>query len=210
MRQKILWISSLGLVGALLLGFNDLRSDSTASSVEMQTAAMLPIQVAAPTPTAPAQAAPTAATPAQAAPTAAAPTATASAAATTAAVPTAPVATGDALVDKLNAKRFEVSPAMQATSALLKQTLAKGKSQAYQVQLPGPPYCQTFVVAAGDTVKDVTLVLESPAGTAEAQDATLGGSAIIPNHCPTVPGTYKLTVAMPSDAGEFAIQVFSK
>ena len=222
MRQKVLWITGLGLVGALAMGFNSARSESATQSVEMETATMLPLQVAAPSATAPAQAAPTAApvvaAPAQAAPAAAAPTAvapaqaapTVAAPAAAATVPAAPVPTGDALVDKLNTQRYAVAPAMVATSALLKQSLEKGKSQAYQVQLPGPPYCQTFVAAAGDTVKDVTLVLESPAGAAEAQDAMQGSAAVIANHCPTVPGTYKLTVSMPSDAGEFAIQVFSK
>ncbi len=121
-----------------------------------------------------------------------------------------PVATGDALLDKLNMKKFEVSPDMQATSTLLKQTLAKGKSQSYQVQLAGPPYCQTYIVSALDTVKNVDIVLKDPTGAQAAVDGTEGNVAMIANHCPAMPGMYLLTVSMAGDEGDFAVQVFSK
>ena len=114
------------------------------------------------------------------------------------------------MVDSLNAKKFEVSPAMQPTSELLKLTLAKGKSQTYSVQLAGPPYCQTFAAAAGATVKNVDLLLESPTGAKEAADEAEGNVAVIANHCPAMPGMYKLTVSMPDGEGEVAVQVFSK
>jgi hypothetical protein len=131
-----------------------------------------------------------------------------------AAVPAAPAApptpTGDALTDKVNAKKFEVAPDMQPTSSIMKQVLKKDKPQQYQVQLAGPPYCQTFVAAAGDTVKDINLKLEDPAGTVAAQDGEAGNVAVIANHCPKVPGSYKLTVEIPGGEGDFAVQVFSK
>jgi hypothetical protein len=123
---------------------------------------------------------------------------------------TPPTPTGDALTDKLNTKKFEVSAEAQPTSTLLKQTLKKNKPQSYEVQLPGPPYCQTFVAAAGDNVKNIDIKLESPTGAQEASDATQENVAVIANHCPTVPGAYKLTVNMPKNDGEFAVQVFSK
>jgi hypothetical protein len=126
----------------------------------------------------------------------------------TAAVP--PVTTGDVLVDKLNTKKFEVSPDMQATSTLLKQSLAKNKSQSYQVQLSGPPYCQTYVVSALDTVKNIDIVLKDPTGAQAAVDGIEGNVAVIANHCPAMPGMYQLNVSMPGEEGEFAIQVFSK
>jgi hypothetical protein len=126
----------------------------------------------------------------------------------TAAAP--PTATGDVLVDKLNTKKFEVSPDMQATSTLMKQVSAKGKSQSYQVQLAGPPYCQTYVVSAADTVKNIDLLLKDPTGAQAAVDGAEGNVAVIANHCPAMPGMYQLTVSMPGDEGEFAIQVFSK
>ncbi len=121
-----------------------------------------------------------------------------------------PTPTGDVLVDKLNSKKYEVAPQMVPTSALLKQALAKGKSQAYTVQLYGPPYCQTFVATAADTVKNIDLVLESPTGAREAVDNMDGSVAAIANHCPAMPGIYKLTVSMAGDGGDFAVQVFSK
>jgi hypothetical protein len=121
-----------------------------------------------------------------------------------------PTPTGDALTDKLNAKKYEVAAAFTPTSALLKQALEKNKPQSYQVQLPGPPYCQTFIAVADDKVSNIDLSLESPTGTQEAADDQKESSAVIANHCPTVPGAYKLTVSIPKDSGEFAIQVFSK
>lgn len=123
---------------------------------------------------------------------------------------TPPTPTGDALTDKVNSKKFEVAPAFQATSALLKQVLKKKTPQIYQVQLAGPPYCQTFVAAAADGVADINLKLEDPAGAVAAKDNVAGNVAVIANYCPTVPGSYKLTVEIPGGEGEFAVQVFSK
>jgi hypothetical protein len=123
---------------------------------------------------------------------------------------TPPTPTGDALTDKLNAKKFELASAFIPTSALVKQNLEKNKSQAYQVQLPGPPYCHTYVAVTGDQVGNIDLAIDSPAGTTEAKDATEESVASILNHCPVMPGAYKLTVSMPQAGGEFAVQVFSK
>ena len=167
---------------------------------------------------APAQPAPVAATPAQPAtavpgqPAAAVPGQPAAVPAQPAApaAPVAPTPTGDALTDRLNAKRFEVAPEAKATSALIKQTLQKDKPQSYQVQLSGPPYCQTIVATAADGVKNIDIKLESPAGAQEAADSTEENIAVIANHCPQMPGAYKLTVEIPGGEGEFAVQVFSK
>jgi len=120
------------------------------------------------------------------------------------------VPTGDALTDKLNAKKAEVAAVFTPTSALLKQTLGKNKSQAYQVQLPGPPFCHTYITVGDDKVKNIDLAIVSPTGTTEASDSTQENVAVIQQHCPTVPGSYKLNVSMPKGKGEFAIQVFSK
>jgi hypothetical protein len=78
------------------------------------------------------------------------------------------------------------------------------------VQLPGPPFCHTYIAAAGDKIKNVDLVVESPTGVKEAADPDEASIAAITNHCPQVAGAYKLTVAMPKGKGDFAIQVFSK
>ena len=140
----------------------------------------------------------------------AAPVAVPAAPAAPAAPATPPTPTGDALTDKVNAKKFEVAPDTQPTSSLLKQVLKKDKPQVYQVQLAGPPYCQTFVAAAADGIADINLKLEDPAGTVVAKDDAAGNVAVIANQCPTVPGSYKLTVEIPGSEGEFAVQVFSK
>jgi hypothetical protein len=133
-----------------------------------------------------------------------------------AAVPTAPVApvaptpTGDLLTDRMNEVKFAQAADRTATSALVKVTLAAGKAQAYQVQLPGPPYCHTFVAVGDDNVKNVDLVIESPMAVPEALDSSTDNKAFIANHCPTVAGLYKLTAKMTDGTGEVAIQVFSK
>ncbi len=121
-----------------------------------------------------------------------------------------PVATGDALTDKLNAKKFASASAFSPTSTLTKQTLAAKGSQAYQVQLPGPPYCHTYIAVGGDKVANINISVDSPAGATDASDSTEENTAIIQNHCPTMPGAYKLTVNMAKGSGEFAVQVFSK
>ena len=103
-----------------------------------------------------------------------------------------------------------MAAAFTPTSALLKQELEKNKPQEYQVQLPGPPYCHTYVAVADDKVKNIDLKIESPTGAQEAADDNQESVAVIANHCPTMPGSYKLTAAIPKGSGEFAIQVFSK
>lgn len=127
-----------------------------------------------------------------------------------AAVPVAPTPTGDLLTDRLNEVKFQQGADKTATSALTKVALAAAKSQSYQVQLPGPPYCHTIVAVGDDAVKNVDVTLESPLAVPEAMDSTLDNRAFIANHCPTVAGAYKLTVKMTDGAGEVAIQVFSK
>ncbi|MCP4675215.1 MAG: hypothetical protein GY854_06860 [Deltaproteobacteria bacterium] len=121
-----------------------------------------------------------------------------------------PVATGDALTDKLNAKKFTMASAFSATSALTKQTLAAKGAQSYQVQLPGPPYCHTYIAVGDNKVANIDISVDSPTGTTDASDNTQENTAIIQNHCPTMPGAYKLTVNMANGSGEFAVQVFSK
>jgi len=126
------------------------------------------------------------------------------------AAPVAPVPTGDLLTDRMNEVKFAQAADRTATSALVKVTLAAGKSQSYQVQLPGPPYCHTFIAVGDDKVKNVDLVIESPMAVPEALDSTTDNRAFIANHCPTMPGAYKLTTKMVDGAGEIAVQVFSK
>ncbi len=123
---------------------------------------------------------------------------------------TPPTPTGDALTDKLNTKKFQLANVFTATSGMVRAQLKKGKSQGYQVQLPGPPYCHSFIAVAEDKVANLDMNLQSPAGTVEAQDTTQESAATILNHCPAIPGLYKVEVAMPAHAGEFAIQAFSK
>jgi hypothetical protein len=124
--------------------------------------------------------------------------------------PTPPVPTGDLLTDRMNEVKLAQAADRTATSALVKVTLAAGKAQSYQVQLPGPPYCHTFVAVGDDNVKNVDLVIESPMAVPEALDSTTDNRAFIANHCPTTPGAYKLTAKMVDGTGEVAVQVFSK
>jgi hypothetical protein len=125
------------------------------------------------------------------------------------AAPTPPTPTGDTLTDALNQFHFEKAPDKKETSTLLKQELKKGKTQEYHVQLPGTPYCQSFIAVGDDNVKDLDLKLESPEGATVGQDSTDENKALL-DHCAQTPGNYKLTVTMDKGAGEFAIQVFSK
>ncbi len=121
-----------------------------------------------------------------------------------------PTPTGDKIVDRLNTKKFQVAADWIATSALLRQRLDQKKRQAYQVQLPGPPYCHTYVLAGEDGIKDLDVTVESPTGTTEAKDTSQENVVALQNHCPTTPGSYKLNVTMTKGNGEFAIQVYSK
>ncbi len=122
----------------------------------------------------------------------------------------APAPTGDALTDALNTKKVALAANFTATSALVKATLNKGKSQAYQVQLPGPPYCHTYIAVTDEKVKNIDLTIASPTNEIQASDSTEENTAAVQNHCPTMPGVYKLSVNMPASSGEFAVQVFSK
>jgi hypothetical protein len=126
------------------------------------------------------------------------------------AAPIAPTPTGDLLTDRLNEVKFQQAADKTATSALAKVALATAKSQSYQVQLPGPPYCHAFVAVGDDAVKNVDLVIESPTAVPEAMDSTADNRAFIANHCPTIAGSYKLIVKMADGQGEVAVQVFSK
>jgi len=127
-----------------------------------------------------------------------------------AAAPVAPIPTGDLLTDRLNEVKFQQAPDKTATSALTKVALGAAKAQSYQVQLPGPPYCHAFVAVGDDAVKNLDLVVESPTAVPEAMDSTVDNRAFIANHCPTIAGSYKLTVKMTEGQGEVAVQVFSK
>jgi len=136
--------------------------------------------------------------------------ATAPVAPVAAVAPVAPTPTGDLLTDRLNEVKFQQGADKTATSALTKVALAATKSQSYQVQLPGPPYCHTIVAVGDDAVKNVDIMLESPLAVPETMDATIDNRAFIANHCPTIAGAYKLTVKMTDGQGEVAVQVFSK
>ena len=114
------------------------------------------------------------------------------------------------LTDRVVAEKFKIAPDWTATSAMLRQRLTKNKTQSYQVQLPGPPYCHTYVVAGDDSVLDLDLSVKSPTGTAEAQDNVAGNIVAVQNHCPSAQGSYRLDVKMANGTGEFAVQVFSK
>ena len=123
---------------------------------------------------------------------------------------TPPLPTGDPLIDKLNTKKFQMATYFVPTSQMHKMSLKKSKVQAFQVQLPGPPFCHSYVVSGNDNVKNIDINVMSPMGAIESQDATMEGTAVIINHCPQMPGAYKLNVTMTDGKGEFAIQVFSK
>jgi hypothetical protein len=127
-----------------------------------------------------------------------------------AAAPTPPTPTGDELTDALNKFKFEKAQDKKETSMLLTpQSITKGKEQAYEVMLPGTPYCHSFIAVGEEKIKNIDLKLESPEGAVVGKDATIENKALL-DYCATTPGTYKLTVAMPGEAGDFAIQVFSK
>lgn len=124
--------------------------------------------------------------------------------------PTPPPPTGDPLTDKLNAKKFELAADWTPTSAMLKQPIDEGKEMSFQVQLPGPPYCHTFIAVGPDDIKNLDMSIVSPMGATEGNDNTAESLAVVQNHCPQSPGPYKLTVKAAQGAGEFAVQVYSK
>jgi hypothetical protein len=127
-----------------------------------------------------------------------------------AAAPVPPAPTGDALTDSLNLRKFHSAPDWQPTSALSKGRLETGANQTYQVQLPGPPYCHTYLAVADAGIGNLDLSITNAAGAVETQDATVESSALVQNHCPAMAGMYTVTVKASQGAGEFAVQVFSK
>jgi hypothetical protein len=157
----------------------------------------------------------------QAAPPAAPPAPIAPAAVPVPATPPVPVApavtpppapTGDELVDLMNATQQKVAADRVATggAAPTRMELKKGKKQSYDVQLPGPPFCHTYVAVGGKGVENLDISIASPAGAVEGSDSTEDATPVIANHCPTTPGNYRLTITMTKGSGEFAVQVFSK
>ncbi|MDD5306315.1 MAG: hypothetical protein PHU25_03235 [Deltaproteobacteria bacterium] len=123
-----------------------------------------------------------------------------------------PAPTGDELVDLMNATQQKVAADRIPTggTTLTRMELKKGKKQAYDVQLPGPPFCHTYVAVGGKGVENLDLSIASPTGAIEGSDGTEDATPVIANHCPIAPGNYRLTVTMTKGSGEFAIQVFSK
>ncbi len=131
------------------------------------------------------------------------------------ATPPAPVVpTGDLLTDRMNEAKAANAVELTATSMLEKVELKKGKTQSYEVQLPGPPYCHSYLAVGDDNVKEIKIDIESPAGvketTSEKDDNAEDNLAIIANHCPTMAGLYKLNTKLVKGKGEIAVQVFSK
>jgi len=159
-------------------------------------------------PVAPAPPAPVAAAPAAPAPTA--PVAAAPVAAAPVAVPAQPALAGDPIASKMAASKAAGAADKTATSSLMRALLNKNKETAYNVQLPGAPYCHTFIAVGNDSVANVDLSLTSPTAIVVAADATKESTALISNYCPTTPGLYTLKVKMSDGSGEFGVQVFSK
>lgn len=126
------------------------------------------------------------------------------------AAPVPPAPTGDALTDSLNLRKFHSAPDWQPTSALSKGRLETGANQTYQVQLPGPPYCHTYLAVADAGIGNLDLSVTNAAGAVETQDATVESSALVQKHCPAMAGMYTVTITASQGAGEFAVQVFSK
>ncbi len=128
--------------------------------------------------------------------------------------PPAPVPTGDLLTDRMNEAKAANVVELTATSMLEKAELKKGNTQSYEVQLPGPPYCHSYLAVGDDNVKEIEIDIESPAGAKETKskkdDDAEDNLAIITNHCPTIAGLYKLNAKLVNGKGEIAVQVFSK
>ena len=103
---------------------------------------------------------------------------------------------------------------LTATSMLEKVELKKGKTQSYEIQLPGPPYCHSYLAVGDDNVKEIEIDIESPTGAketkSEREDDAEDNLAIVANHCPTIAGLYKLNAKLVKGKGEIAVQVFSK
>ena len=103
---------------------------------------------------------------------------------------------------------------LTATSMLEKVELKKGKTQSYEVQLPGPPYCHSYLAVGDDKVKEIEISIESPTGAVETKsekdDDAEDNLAMVTNHCPTMAGLYKLNAKLVNVKGEIDVQVFSK
>jgi hypothetical protein len=130
--------------------------------------------------------------------------------------PTPPMPTGDALTDRLNTAQFNRAQDWKATSGMERVPVAKGEKRGYEVVLPGPPFCHTYIAVAEDGIEEFGVTVESPAAVPEGNalwpsapgDTTR--TAIIAEHCPSMPGTYKVFFENRKGAGSFALQVFSK
>jgi len=166
---------------------------------------------AQPIPGQPAQVQPIPGQPVPAQPTAVQPAVPGAAVAPTPDAPAAvPQVTGDLLIDRLNAEKTKIAADWIATSSMVRQRLDKNKQQSYQVQLPGPPFCHTYLAVGDDEVKNLDLSIDSPTGIPEAKDSVDSNIAAVQNHCPNVAGAFQVNVAMAGGQGEFAIQVYSK
>ncbi len=130
--------------------------------------------------------------------------------------PTPPMPTGDMLTDRLNTAQFNRAADWKATSAMERVPVTKGEKRGYEVVLPGPPFCHTYIAVAEDGIEEFAVTVESPMATPEAsaawpptpEDTT--HTAVIAGHCPTMPGTYKVFFENKKGTGTFALQVFSK
>ena len=130
------------------------------------------------------------------------------------ATPPAPIPTGDLLTDRMNTAKATNATELTATSMMERVELKKGNTQSYEVQLPGPPYCHSYLAIGDDNVKEIEINIESPTGAKETKsekdDDAEANLAIITNHCPTIAGLYKLNAKLVKGKGEIAVQVFSK
>ncbi len=129
-------------------------------------------------------------------------------------LPAPVIPTGDLLTDRMNEAKAANAVDLTATSMLEKVELKRGKTQSYEIQLPGPPYCHSYLAVGDDNVKEIEIDIESPTGAketkSEREDDAEDNLAIVANHCPTIAGLYKLNAKLVKGKGEIAVQVFSK
>jgi hypothetical protein len=116
----------------------------------------------------------------------------------------------------MNTAQFNRAQGCKATSALERVPVTNGEKKGYEVVLPGPPFCHTYIAVAEDGITEFAVTVESPAATPEGTAAwpSVQGDtthmAVIAGHCPTAGGTYKVFFENRKGAGSFALQVFSK